>query len=164
MDYQLPKMNGAETTRSMLACKPNINILALSNYDESVYIKNILRAGAKGYVLKNIDADELVKAITTILRGKNYYSNDVAVKLIDVNDNVSGNKGYIKILSGEKLSEREIAVLRFINEGYTSKQIADKLFLGKRTVDKYRQRLLEKMNVSNTAGLLKQARILKLID
>jgi DNA-binding NarL/FixJ family response regulator len=86
MDYQMPDMNGAETTREMVKLKPNINILALSNYDETLMIKDILNAGAKGYMLKNIDSDELIKAISIILSGKNYYSNEVAVKLIHAND------------------------------------------------------------------------------
>lgn len=165
LDYQLPKQNGAETALSMLSCKPNINILALSNYDETLYIKNILKAGAKGYVLKNIDADELIKAITTILSGKNYYSNDVSNKLINLNDVVLEHKpSRRKLITEEKLSAREYDVLRLISEAYTNKQIADKLCISKRTVDKYRQHLLEKMHVNNTVSLLKQAKLLRLID
>jgi len=161
MDYQLPNLNGAEATQAMVDFKPGINILALSNYDESLYIKNILKAGAKGYVLKNIDSDELMKAITTILNGQNYYSNEVAVKLIHAND---GSVKTRKKSSGKNLSSRELDVLKLIAEAYTNKQIAEKLFLSKRTVESYREHLLEKMHVKNTAGLLKQAKKLKLID
>lgn len=161
MDYQMPNMNGAETTQAIMALKPNTNILALSNYDERLYIKNILKAGAKGYVLKNIDLNELIKAITTILNGKNYYSNDVAVKLIHDNQ-TSGNSKRKHAKSN--LSKREHDVLVLIAESFTSKQIAEKLILSKRTIENYRQSLLKKLESNNTAGLLKQAKKLKLID
>ena len=164
MDYQLPKLNGAETTRAMLAYKPTIKILALSNYDEEAYVKNILKSGAKGYVLKNIDADELTKAITIILNEKNYYCNDVAIKLINSYEDKS-NPIYVGEISiPQKITLRELEVLRLIAEAYTTKQIAEKLFISKRTVDKYRQHLLEKMEVNNTVNLLKQAKVLKLIN
>ncbi len=161
MDYQMPDMNGAETTREMVKLKPNINILALSNYDETLMIKDILNAGAKGYMLKNIDSDELIKAISIILSGKNYYSNEVAVKLIHANDDSIKDE---KNPSKKNLSSRELDVLKLIAEAYTNKEIAEKLFLSKRTVESYRQNLLEKIQVKNTAGLLMQAKKLKLID
>lgn len=160
MDYQLPKLNGAETARAMVSLKPGINILALSNYDETMYIKNILKAGAKGYLLKNIDADELIKAITTILSGRNYFSNEVAVKLI----HESHTSVKTKIKHPIKISSREQDVLKLIAEAYTNKQIAEKLLLSIRTIESYRQNLLEKMKVNNTIGLLKKAKKLKLIN
>lgn len=160
MDYKLSKLNGAETTRRMLSHRPLIKILAMSNYDETAYIRNMIQAGVKGYVLKDLDADELFKAMNVIKAGKNYYSNDVAVKLLS-----DGGKTRLSTVtpSGEKLSARERQVLLFIADAYTNKQIATKLCLSSRTVDKYRQHLLEKMNVSNTTGLLKIAREYKFI-
>jgi DNA-binding NarL/FixJ family response regulator len=124
-------------------------------------IKDILNAGAKGYMLKNIDSDELIKAISIILSGKNYYSNEVAVKLIHANDDSIKDE---KNPSKKNLSSRELDVLKLIAEAYTNKEIAEKLFLSKRTVESYRQNLLEKIQVKNTAGLLMQAKKLKLID
>ncbi len=150
MDYRLPKLNGAETTRAMLAHNPDLNILALSNHDETAFIENILEAGAKGYLLKNIDPDELIKAMTAIWKGKNYYCNEVAAKLL------SPDKA--------KLSERQFQILRLIAKENTSEKIADILFLSRRTVDKHRQHLLQKFKVGNTAGLLREARLRKLID
>ena len=150
MDYQLPKLNGAETTREMLRFNPNINILGLSNYDESIYVENIINAGAKGYVLKNIDANELIKAILDTLNGKNYYSTEIAAKLLNPDK--------------QKLSIREFEILRLIAAEHSTKEIADKLCLSKRTVEKHREHLLRKMKVSNTAGLLRQAQLCKLID
>ncbi len=161
MDYQLVNLNGSETTKALVKLKPEIKILALSNYDESLYIDNIMNAGAKGYILKSIDVDELIKAITTILNGQNYYSNEIAVKLI------SHSKDFLKVkknLLKNKIGERELEILKLIAESYTNKQIAQKIFLSKRTVDNYRYRLLKKMSVNNTISLLKKAKMLKLID
>lgn len=161
MDYQMPTMNGAETTRAMVNFDPDINILVLSNYDETLMIKHILKAGAKGYVLKNINSDELIKAIVTIMSGKNYYSNEVAANLINFDVNFSKTE---EVMSEKKLLKKELRILKLIAESLTSKQIAKQLGLSKRTVDNYRQRLLKKLRVNNTAGLLKQAKRLKLID
>jgi DNA-binding NarL/FixJ family response regulator len=90
IDYQLPKMTGAETIKEILLYKPQTKILALSNYDEVTYINNMLKAGAKGYILKNIEPSELLTAIKTVLNNKKYYSNEVAVKLIE-NENKKPN-------------------------------------------------------------------------
>jgi DNA-binding NarL/FixJ family response regulator len=162
MDYQLPTITGAETVHNMLLYKRETKVLALSNYDEFTYITDMLKAGAKGYVLKNIGPDELLNAIETILGGKNYYSNDVAVKLIDVN---SQSK---KIIRGKRknhgVTKREIEILKFIAGGLTNEVIAKKLKLSKRTVDSHRQNLLNKLGVNNTAGLLKSAYDLKLMQ
>ena len=163
MDYQLPGMDGAETTRAIVDYNPIANILALSNYDETMYIENILKAGAKGYVLKNIAADELVKAITTILNGKNYYSNEVAVKLIDRQMNVKESILLQSLSSCEKLSERELEILKLVAEEYTNKQIAEKLFISQRTVENHRYNMLEKMKVNNVIALLKKAREQRLL-
>ena len=83
MDYKLPGLNGAEATKKILLFNQNIKILALSNYDEYICITNMLEAGAHGFVLKNIGYEELISAITTILSGNTYYSNEVALKLIE---------------------------------------------------------------------------------
>lgn len=94
MDYQLPNLTGAETTQRMLLYKSETKILALSNYDEYSYITEMLNAGAKGYVLKNIGPEELTNAIEKIINGGKYYSNDVSVKLIHINSShVTLSKG-----------------------------------------------------------------------
>jgi len=180
MDYQLPQMSGVEATREILKQKPLSRILALSNYDEQGNITNMLKAGAKGFVLKNIGPDELILAIETILKGKNYYSNDIAIKLIRINNAPSKSKkqkpGDSKMVkedpevyvSGEieyeALSDRELEILRLIVAECTNQEIAEALSLSKRTVDKHRQRMHDKLRVTNTVGLLKRAMELKLID
>lgn len=157
MDYQLPKMNGAETTKNMRRYKSKIKILALSNYDEYTYITNIMRAGAKGYILKDISSDELVVAIDTILKGKNYYANDVAIKLIDF-ESPTEKKGKKK-----SITQREMQVLRLIASEMNNEQISKKLNIGRRTVDTHRQNLINKLDVKNTAGLIKKAYEMKVL-
>lgn len=157
MDYEMPGMNGAEAVKKIMQKKPLSNILALSTYDENAHITSMLKAGAKGYVLKNIGPDELIKAIETILSGKKYYSNDVAIKLIKVEEDSQKYKMKKKKIFGKKLSLREKDVLRLIGNEYTNEEIAKELLVGKRTVEYYRENLLVKLKVKNTAGLIKKA-------
>jgi DNA-binding NarL/FixJ family response regulator len=159
MDYQLPVMNGVEATRAILNNNPDSKILALSNYDEYMYIDNMMKTGAKGFVLKNIGPEEIINAIEALLIGKNYYSNDVAVKLISFDHNnvqVARLHKY-KRDKAEMLSPRELEILKLIALEHTNEEIANFLFISKRTVDTHRQNLMKKLNVKNTAGLVKYA-------
>lgn len=162
MDYQLPEMNGADATRQIISHNINAKILALSNYDEYMYIDNMLKAGAKGFILKNISPEELLTAIEIILSGKNYYSNDVAIRLISHKKITHENEDVIIIDKNPKempcvLSKREIEILRFISNEFTNEEIASKLAISKRTVDAHRQNMMSKLKVKNTVGLVKYA-------
>ncbi|MBI2269859.1 MAG: response regulator transcription factor [Bacteroidetes bacterium] len=158
MDYQLPGINGAATVYNLLLYKPHLKILALSNYDEYSYIRKIVDSGAKGYILKDIGPTELYTAIATILSGKPYYSNDVALKLIH-HKTADAKLRY----RGVSLSKREIQVLKGIANEKSNEEIAKKLNIAKRTVDSHRQNLINKLGVKNTVGLVKLALELKLI-
>lgn len=160
IDYHLAGISGAETTIQILRFKPDTKILALSNYDELPYIQNMIDAGVKGYVLKNIEPSQMLSAIKTILEGKTYYSNEVALKLIDTAKEDRAKKN----LDARKLTKREIEILRMIAMELTNEEIATKLFVGKRTVDTHRQNLLNKLHAKNTVGLVKAAYQLKLIN
>ncbi|MDP4264538.1 MAG: response regulator transcription factor [Bacteroidota bacterium] len=153
LDYQLPGMNGTKTLEKIRLYRKDLKVLALSNYDEVSYVKSMMNEGANGYILKNIEPSQLIQAIESVLAGKPYYSNEVAVKLIDsANDpgkSVNARKG--------DLTERETEVLKLIASGKTNEEIAKELFISKRTVDTHRQNLLKKLHVNNTAGLLKAA-------
>lgn len=156
MDQQMPKMSGVEAVKQIIKNKINVKILAVSNYDEVADIRNMINSGASGYILKNITPDELQKAILTVMEGKYYYSNDVAVKLIDNSE--QDFKPRLKANSvNDKISKREKEVLKMIASEMTNEQIAKKLGLAKRTVDVHRQNLLVKLNVKNTAGLINYA-------
>jgi DNA-binding NarL/FixJ family response regulator len=163
MDYNMPGMNGAETVKNILFYRPNSKILALSNFDELSYIHNMLAAGANGYVLKNMDPAQLILAISTVLDNKAYYSNEVAVKLIEANKESRSERKY----SEEDMygiTKREMEILSMIAAEMTNDEIASALEIGKRTVDSHRQNLLNKLHAKNTVGLLKAAYTLKLIN
>lgn len=159
LDFQLPGIDGAETAKAIMLKRPESKILALSNYNEYVYIdKMINTGGVKGYILKNVGPHELIKSIETILGDKTYYSNEVAQSLLNFS---KGAINYAR-LKGDKaiqgaLSKREVEILKLIAEENTNEQIANKLFISKRTVDKHRQNIMFKLNVRNTAGLVKAA-------
>jgi DNA-binding NarL/FixJ family response regulator len=157
MDYQLPKMSGVETVEKIMQYKSDMKILVLSNYDEASYITNMLNAGAKGYILKNIEPAQLITAISNTIDNKPYYSNEVALKLIEqqkstpIDNDTAG------------LTKRELIILKMIAQEMKNDEIAKKLNLAKRTVDSHRQNILHKLNVKNTVGLVKAAIKLKLI-
>lgn len=157
IDYQLPKMTGMETVERILLYKPNTKILALSNYDELTYINNMLKAGASGYILKNVEPLELIAAIKTILHDKVFYSNEVAIKLIESKKKIVSN------IEKYSLTKRELQILKLITQEKTNDEISTLLCIAKRTVDSHRQNLLNKLHVKNTVGLTKIAIESKLI-
>ncbi|MBA3680663.1 MAG: response regulator transcription factor [Bacteroidetes bacterium] len=159
VDYQLPGMNGAQTVEQILFYKPKSKILALSNYDEYTYITNMIKMGVKGYVLKNISPNELIKAIETILLGKKYYASDVSGKIIDSEEKRENERKNLKI----HITRRQTEILKLVATGMTNEAIAKKLSLSKRTVDTHRQNLLLKLEVHNTAALIKKATELTLL-
>jgi DNA-binding NarL/FixJ family response regulator len=159
VDYQMPGISGAETVKSIMMYRPESKILALSNYDELSYISKMLTAGALGYVLKNIEPSQLLLAIQAVLDNRPYYSNEVAIKLLDAERN------NIRTSTPESygLTKRELEILKRIALEMTNDEIANDLKIAKRTVDSHRQNLLNKLHVKNTVGLIKAAYEFKII-
>lgn len=162
MDYQLPGIDGADAARLILEKNPDAKILALSNYNEYMYIDRMIKTGVKGFVLKNVTPEELIKAIDTILNGSNYFSNDVAIKLLNFeNTNQDSFRSRLRNNSKAKiyddLSTREMEVLKLIGEAKSNDEIAEQLSISKRTVETHKQHLLRKIGVKNTSGLIKFA-------
>lgn len=156
MDINMPVMDGIKSTGIISKQFPETKILALTMTNEQEHIKNMIDAGAGGYILKNSGKTELIDAIKTIVEGGNYFSD--AVKDAIVRQMVSKRQAYDKII-GEPvpLTRREKDVLRLIVEEHTNHEIAEKLFISVRTVDAHRRNLLEKTGARNTAGLVKYA-------
>ena len=127
VDYQMPGMSGIETIQRILRSKPQLKILALSNYDELSYIESMMDAGANGFVLKNIEPAEMLKALRTILSDKIYYCNEVSIKIIEAAE----NKNTKTVQLGKILSTRETEVLQMIAMEMTNDEIGQKLFLAK---------------------------------
>lgn len=153
MDINLPDISGIELCKKVKQRFPEIKILALSSFKEKSYIQKMVESGASGYVLKNANPDEIIVGIQSVLDGNNYF-DDEAEKILAEQDNAN------EIL----LTRREKEVLNMIAEGYTNNEIADKLFISVSTVDSHRKNMLMKMDVKNTAALIKKCALLKLID
>ena len=158
MDYQLEETNGAVLTKSVINLYPNQYILTLSNYDDHTYAGNMLKAGARGYVTKNLSAKGLVEAIDTVLKGKVYFSLRLANELIE--HRILG-KSSIELNADNpslsRLSKREVEIIKLICDQLTNEEISKMLFLSKRTIDNHRQNILNKLGMSNTAGLVRFA-------
>lgn len=160
IDYQLPDMNGAECAIELLKYKPELKILAISNHDEFVYMKQFIDAGTHGFSLKNITPKELVKAIEMILANQQYYSSEVALAFIR-----REKQPVAPPITKQKvdLTKREVEILKLITEEYTNKEIAEILSLASKTIGEYRQNLLAKLQVKNTAGLVRKAIMYNLV-
>lgn len=148
MDIDMPIINGIEATRKALALYPDLKIIALSMYGDEEYYYQMIDAGARGFLLKNTDFNEVKKAIYSVLDGNNYFSEDLLYNLIRT----------IKTRKSEPiediLSVREKDILFHICLGLSNQEIADKLTISKRTVDKHRCNILFKTNCKNTASLV----------
>lgn len=157
MDIKMPKKTGIDTTKEIVKKYPNAKVLALSMHDEQDYIVKMLQAGAKGYLLKNSSKEELLKAVETVSNGENYFSSDVSSIMLSkyiYKEFPSAKKDY---KSDIQLTKRETEIIKMISEELTNAEIADKLGISVRTVDTHRRNLLQKLDVKNTAGLVRYA-------
>lgn len=158
MDIDMGRSNGTETTRKVRAMFPDVRVLALTMHEEAEHIIYMLEAGASGYLLKNVGRDELLSAIRTVVQGNSYFSHTVSATLLKaITDLKSKPTSAAKQPSGSPLSDREIEVLKLIAQEHSNGEIAEKLFISIRTVDTHRRNILEKLQVKNTAGLVKYA-------
>ena len=147
-------INGLELTKTINSLYPDLPILILSMYDESIYAERAIRAGARGYIMKQEMTGTIVDAIKKITEGKIYLSDDMSSKLLDelmFKQNVRiGN-------TIEKLTDRELEVFQLIGHGYKTQDIASKLCLSIKTIDTYRIRIKEKLNLNDSTELTKTA-------
>jgi DNA-binding NarL/FixJ family response regulator len=154
LDINMPSMNGPETAHQLRKQHPEVRILALSMLDKEAYIHQMLDAGAQGYVLKSAGTEEILAGIRTVASGGQFLCTAAGLAALQklregtampsANDQKKGS-----------LSQREIEVLQCISQGLTTNEIADKLFLSRRTIETHRQNMLEKTQTKNTAALIK---------
>lgn len=153
MDIAMPKMDGIEATKKALEYYPELKIVALSSYGDEIYYRRMVEEGVQGFLTKNSNKEELEFAINTIMDDKNYFSQDLLKKVVL---NISkGNKQ--KEEDKLKLTRRETEILSYICQGFSNKEIADKLFISPKTVDNHRTNLLFKTSSKNTASLVMYA-------
>jgi len=153
MDIDMPELSGVETTKIINRDYPEIKVLALTMHDDSIYIKSLLGAGAMGYILKSSGSKELKQAILTINKGESYLPPSISDAVL--NSIMKQKPNTYK--TAVNLTSRELEILKLISEGLTNLQIAKELSISKRTVDTHRQNLLEKLNLNNTASLIRYA-------
>lgn len=163
MDIDMPVMNGIETTRIIQKNHSRIKVLALTMYEDHAHITSMLQSGVSGYLLKTSGRSMLIDAIHRVNMGENYFPQEIASAVLHRFLN-KAPKRIAKTGGAEDLTPRQTEVLSLIARGLTNRQIAEKLFISKRTVDTHRRSLLEKLRVKNTAGLVRHAVRLNLIE
>jgi DNA-binding NarL/FixJ family response regulator len=154
VDISLPGMSGLELIKNLIGMNQNLKILVVSRHEETLYAERALRAGAKGYVMKQEAGDEMLKAIRKILNGGIYVSDEVSEKLL------------LGMASGQKnlsqspidlLSDRELEVFEMTGQGNNTREIAERLHLSVKTVESYRARIKTKLNLENATELMMHA-------
>ncbi|MER3501653.1 MAG: DNA-binding response regulator [Candidatus Fervidibacterota bacterium] len=153
MDISMPDMTGLQATEIIKKSYPEVKVIALTVHESETYLKRMMKVGADGYVVKGAAAQELTRAIRTVVKGSVYIHPDTAKQLMSELTQAEPAKEEQK----KQLSEREWQVLRLIALGYTYKQIADRLALSVKTVETYRARIAEKLGLRTRAELVKYA-------
>ena len=152
LDVNLPDGDGIEYCKELVKMYPELKVIALTSYDQSIMVKNMMRNGASGYLLKNTSKDELLEAIEKVASGGRFLQPELEKQLLDESFGNAAKQGYIPTLT-----RREKEVLALIVDEMTSAEIAEKLFIAQKTVETHRLNLIQKMGVRNTAGLVKEA-------
>ncbi len=161
MDISMPKLNGIEATGIMKQSNPELKIIILTVHEDEEYVYQMLRAGASGYVLKSAGKKEIFAAIESALSGERFFSPGISKLIIE---------GFIKrdkeqlqaqeqlqMHSKQQLTKREIEVLQYIAQGFTNRKIAEALFLSIRTINTHRTNLMQKLDIHDTARLVRYA-------
>ena len=153
MDIAMPRLNGLEATRRLVKEFPHISVIILSMHKHEEYVWQALRAGAAGYVFKDADAAELALALNAVTRGETYLSPPISKHVI---------REYVQRIGGEstlleRLTPRQREILQLIAEGSTTKEIAQTLHIGVRTVETHRAQLMERLNIHHVVGLVRYA-------
>lgn len=161
MDISLKDGEGPDATKWIIEKKPKAKVLIFSMHQEDKYVKKVLKSGASGYLLKDAGTEEMLKAIRVVHSGETFYSNPIMQSIVK---QFMDDKPSKKSLVGQNLTKRELEVLKLITDEKSNKEIANILFISKRTVDAHKRNLLEKLQVKNTVGLVKHAIKLGLID
>ena len=155
MDIAMPELNGIEATAQICEACPCTRVIILSMHDTTEHIFQALKAGAKGYLLKESAGKEVVTAVRSVYTGRRYLSQRIEEKVIE--DYILQRQMASSQSPIEKLSPREKEILQLVVEGKSSAEIAETLFISPKTVETYRSRLMQKLGVRNLPGLVKFA-------
>lgn len=156
VDVNMPEMSGIELTHLIKENNPKARILALTMYEDPIYIQKMVHSGVDGYILKSSNIKELEMAIRMVAQGENYLAKDIQKIVLD-------KIGYIESFEDfdsfnkNKLSKREIQIVSLIAREFSTQEIAQKLFISERTVETHRKNILAKTNAKSIVGLVKYA-------
>jgi two-component system, NarL family, response regulator NreC len=150
IDISMPVLNGVDTARELKKSSPTTKVILLTQHDEDQYVTEALRVGVKGYVLKNQAAQDLVHAIQAVCRGSVYLSPSISRAVVDA----YLSKTYV---ASDPLSGRERQVLQLVGEGKSTKDIAVQLGISVKTAESHRARLMKKLDIHETASLVRYA-------
>lgn len=153
LDINLPDINGIDLSKQLLKKFPNLKIIALTNFEDTSFVKRMLKNGVHGYLLKNTDKIEIAEALKTVLSGELYLQKDIQKKLL--NQQTKSNINTNGLLP--KLTRREHDVLVAISEELTTKKISEKLFISPKTVETHRMNIMSKLGAKNSVGVIKIA-------
>lgn len=154
MDINMPEKDGIQATKEIKEKHPNVKVLALTMSNDDLHIRQMIQAGASGYIMKSAGRTDLKNAIEAIMSGKHYFSDEATQSIMM--DLVKG-KGKSTTMDAVHITDRELEILELIVQEYTNQEIAEKLYISSRTVDAHRRNLLQKTGARNTAGLVKYA-------
>lgn len=154
VDISLKTTNGIELTKNLTAQAAQVPILVVSMHDENIYAERALRAGAKGYLMKQEASEKIVAAIDRVLKGEVFLSDKMKERMLHAFVKKRGEDNVFPI---DTLSDREMEVLQLIGDGYSTRQIAEKLNLSSKTIDSYREHLKLKLNLATGADLIRYA-------
>ncbi|MBL9213114.1 MAG: response regulator transcription factor [Opitutaceae bacterium] len=154
VDIALKTTNGIELTKNIKVHAPNLPVLIVSMHDEGLYAERALRAGAMGYLMKQEASEKIIAAIQRLLQGEIYLSDKIKEKMLH---RFVNKKGEGMVFSIDTLSDREMEVFQLIGNGYSTRQIAQKLNLSSKTIDSYREHLKLKLNLESGAELVRHA-------
>jgi DNA-binding NarL/FixJ family response regulator len=163
IDIAMPLLNGLEAARQILKAVPGTRVLILSAHSDDAYVEQAIALGAAGYLIKQTSAHALSRAIREVQAGRTYFSPAIAKRLQHRDRKSPSRAGQLK-RPKVRLSSREIEVLQMIAEGEANKQIAAELGISIKTVEKHRQRLMEKLDIHDTAGLTRYAIAVGIIE
>ncbi|WP_295124347.1 response regulator transcription factor [uncultured Chitinophaga sp.] len=152
MDIQLQDISGIELCRMIVKDYPQVKVIVLTSLDDAHYVRQIIRNGAMGYVLKNTDHNTILEAIYKVMDGKQFLDEQIQQKLL--HEAITGQRTSRYEIP---LTNREKDVLRLIAAEYNNHEIADELYISLRTVEAHRFNIVQKLGVKNTAGLVKEA-------
>lgn len=155
MDLQMPELNGIEATRQILRASPHVRIIAVTMFEDEDSVFAAMRAGARGYVLKDADRSEVVNVIRTVNRGEAYFGAEVAERLMGF---FSGPKSTILSEAFPELTARELEVLDLMARGRSNAEVASRLFLSPKTVSNHISSIFAKLQAANRAQAIARAR------